>query len=130
MNASVATQLFKTCVLPALEYGIGLWGAGNYNSATWASLESFWRMAARTILGVPVRTPNAAVLGDLGWTNFWVRGAWQAVCLWERVTRMNDDALARKAMHVQLHYRRDYNSASQLCVNATLRTLTYAELHV
>jgi hypothetical protein len=101
INPAMAEQLFKTCVMPALEYGIGLWGSGNYKSGAWLKLETFWRMAARIILGAPLRTPTEALLGELGWTKFWVRGAWQAVCMWTRITRTSDDALVRKAMHVQ-----------------------------
>jgi hypothetical protein len=41
------------------------------------------------------------VLGDLGWRVLYVRAVYQAVCLWTRVTDMGDDALLRKAMHVQ-----------------------------
>ena len=72
--------------MPALEYGVGLWGAGGYTSIAWSKVEVFWKMAARTILKVPLRTPSEAILGDLGWHKFWVRGAWQAVSLWTRVT--------------------------------------------
>ena len=97
----MAVQLYKTCVMPAVEYGVGLWGAGSYNSAAWLRVEAFWRMAARTVLKLPLRTPSEALLGDLGWHKFSVRGAWQAVCLWTRVTRKNEYELARKAMHVQ-----------------------------
>lgn len=42
---------FKTCVLPALEYGIGVWGCGKYESTIWHQVEIFWRYIARCILG-------------------------------------------------------------------------------
>ena len=73
MDGLVCERLFKTIVLPALEYGLGIWGACMYNSAVWKEVEDFWRYAAKTIVGVPVRTPSAAVFGDLGWYEFATR---------------------------------------------------------
>ena len=101
LNGRMAERLFKICVLPALEYGIGLWGVVGSGLAVWEEVEKFWRMAARTILQVPIRTPTAAVLGDLGWRVLYTRAVFQAVCFWTRVTDMGDEALLRKAMYVQ-----------------------------
>ena len=53
----------------------------------------FWRSAARFIIGVPGRTSNEAVLGDLGWDPFAVRAGWQVVCLWTRAARMSLEEL-------------------------------------
>ena len=58
-------------------------------------------MATLTIKEVPLRTPHEAIFGDLGWLKFWVRGDWQGVCMWTRITTMNEDSLTRKAMCVQ-----------------------------
>ena len=58
-------------------------------------------MAARFIIGVPMRVPNEAVLGDLGWDPFAVRAGWQVACLWYRVSRMPTDELLKKALLVQ-----------------------------
>ena len=127
MKPDMASQLFRTCIMPALEYGVGIWGAGNFRSAAWLGIEGFWRMAARTILGAPRRTPNEAVLGDLGWTKFSVRGAWQATCLWTRVTCMDDNALARKAVNIQ----RDMFMHKQKCwmtdFHSTLTATVYGK---
>jgi hypothetical protein len=92
---------FKTCIMPALEYGVGLWGVGMYNSAAWSKIEVFWRSIARCILGVSMRTPNSAVYGDLGWHPFWTRAAWQATAMWTRITEMPSGSLTREAMCVQ-----------------------------
>jgi hypothetical protein len=53
------------------------------------------------ILGVPARTPNAAVLGDLGWRVFSTRAAYQCLCMWTRVTEMDEAALVRQALCMQ-----------------------------
>ena len=58
---------FMTCVLPALEYGSCLWGAGQRRgeSKLWKEFETFWRQIAKSILDVPVRAPTDGVLGEL-----------------------------------------------------------------
>jgi hypothetical protein len=101
LNGYMAERLFKVCVLPVLEYGINIWGVTNFSSSVWKEVEQFWRMAARAILRVPMRTPTAAVLGDLGWRMLYTRAVYQGVCLWTRATNMADEALVRKAMCVQ-----------------------------
>ena len=91
---------FKTCVMPALEYAVGLWGAGQYHSSAWKQVEIFWRYIARCILGVHQRAPDGGVYGDLGWHAFRIRAAKQATSLFTRITKM-PEGLLRKAMHVQ-----------------------------
>ena len=77
VSGFMAERMFKVCVLPTLEYGIAVWGMIDFNSSIWKDVEKFLRMAARTILRVPVRTPQAAVLGDLGWRMFYTRAIHQ-----------------------------------------------------
>ena len=97
----VVINQFNTCVLPALEYGVGLWGVGMYNKQTWKHLEVFWRSIARNILGVPPCTPISGLQGELAWFPFSVRASWQATSMWTRISRMPTDALTRKAMCIQ-----------------------------
>lgn len=92
---------FNTCVMPALEYGVGLWGVGLYKSEAWKKVEIFWRYIARCILGVSQRAPNGGVYGELGWYPFEVRAAWQATAMWTRISEMPNVSLTRKAMYVQ-----------------------------
>ena len=107
----IVINQFNTCVMPALEYGVGLWGVGLYKSDSWKQVETFWRYIARCILGVSQRAPNGGVYGDLGWFPFHVRAAWQATSMWTRITEMPDSSLTRKAMYVQ----RDMLSKGKEC---------------
>ena len=100
-DARIAVRLFRACVMPVLDYAIGVWRPGKFAGREWDQVEQFWRNAARSILGVSVRTPLAAVFGDLGWRPYATRAAWYAVGLWARVTRLPDGELARQAMQVQ-----------------------------
>ena len=97
----VVVHQFKTCVMPALEYGVGLWGAGQYRSTIWEKVESFWRFIARCILGVHQRSPNSGVYGELGWFPFQVRACKQASSMFTRITKLGNECLVRKAMYVQ-----------------------------
>ena len=47
LNGFVAERLVKSCVLPALEYGVCIWGSGNYGSTVWQKVERFWRYMRR-----------------------------------------------------------------------------------
>jgi hypothetical protein len=111
LDPLIAVRLFRTCVAPVLEYGIGLWRPGNFTGTGWKEIEKFWRGAARSIVGVPLRTPCAAIMGDLGWRPFWTRAAWYVVNMWTRVTRMADSDIPRQAMAVQ----RQLMDAKQPC---------------
>ena len=97
----VAISMFKTSVMPALEYGVGLWGAGLHDSDAWEKIEVFWRYIARCILGVSSRAPNGGEYGELGWYPFYTRATWQASSFFTRITEMSDSSLVRQAMYVQ-----------------------------
>ena len=101
----MAILLFKIYVVPTLEYGVGLWGAGDrlcQMRRVWEQeIESFFRQAARFILGVPIRSPTSGVYGDLGLLPFWTRAGWQAASLWARAIRAGPNLLIGKAMMVQ-----------------------------
>ena len=99
----VILNQFMTCILPCLEYGVSLWGVGRRRGdcGAWNDIELFWRQAAKHILGMPIRAPDSAVSGELGWFPFWVRAGWQAASFWTRITEMSDACLAKKAMYVQ-----------------------------
>ena len=100
-DARITIRLFNACVMPVLDYAVGIWRPGKFEQREWMSVEQFWRASARSILGVPLRTPVAGMFGDLGWRRYATRAAWFAVCFWARVTRMPDKELTRQAMRVQ-----------------------------
>ena len=101
--AHMVVNQFFTCIVPALEYGIGLWGIGRWGKCKgiWEKVETFWRQIARQILKMPIRAPYTGIQGELEWYPFWTRAGWQATAFLTRVTKMNNNELTRKAMHVQ-----------------------------
>ena len=94
---------FMTCILPALEYGSCLWGAGKRRgeARVWEEFETFWRQIAKLILDLPIRAPTQGVFGELGWYPFWVRAGWQAAKYWTRAVEMKDDCIVKEALRCQ-----------------------------
>ena len=101
LNTDLMLTLFKTGAMPALEYGVGMWGVGSVRNDVWREVESFWLSVSRYILHAPIRTPISAIIGDLGWMPFNVRAGQQAVSFFTRISKMDDTCLVRKAMYVQ-----------------------------
>ena len=66
-------------------------------------MNSLWTLLLLLLLllGMPIRAPDNAVAGELGWFPFEVRAGWQAVAFWTRITELPNNCLAKKAMHVQ-----------------------------
>ena len=59
----VKLMLVKTCLLPAFEYGSGVWHATRRQSDL---LRTQYLKALKMVLQCPVSTPTEAVMGDLG----------------------------------------------------------------
>ena len=116
LTGFVAERFFKSCVMPALEYGVCVWGSGNYASTVWQTVEKFWRFVARTILGVSSQAPNVAVLGELGWFAFKGRAAVQALKLWTRgLKEERENVLIYRAMQVQQDIVRGVYKRARAC---------------
>jgi hypothetical protein len=99
----IVERLFKMCVIPVLDYGNCLWGARPFVAAEWKVVEAFWRNAARTIVGVPQRTPTEA-LGVLGWHEYSRRVLYQVVKNLTRLIELPNDVSTRKALDLQASY--------------------------
>ena len=101
LRPDTASHLFKVCVLPVLEYGLPIWGVGDWTCKEWNEVEGFVAKTARWILRVPSNSPMDAVYGDLGWRPVWVRALILASNYWTRVADLPSAALPRKALAVQ-----------------------------
>lgn len=101
LNSKIIEILFKLCVLPAFEYSNNIWGVGDFESNIWKEVEKFWNSIARFIIGVPIRTPICAILGDLGWRPFKFRSFISACKFWTRAIEMNKCRLVYQALCVQ-----------------------------
>ena len=111
LRPDTASHLFKVCVLPVLEYGLPIWGVGDWRCPQWTEVESFVAQTARTILGAPPHAPRDALYGDLGWRPVWVRARILASNYWARIAGLPLVSLPRKALAVQ----RDLLAAGHRC---------------
>ena len=64
LGFSSFTQLFNSCVIPILDYAVGVWGTGKNTR----KLDQVQEHAYRYYSGVPKTCPLAALNGDYGWT--------------------------------------------------------------
>ena len=120
-NPHVAINQFNTCVLPAIEYGVGVWYAStSSDKTTWEKLEVFWRYIAKCILGVSTCAPTGGVQGELAWHPFRVRAASHAISMWTRISRLPLSELTRKAMCVQRELLRNSHTCWLTSIHNTL----------
>ena len=97
----VSVNMYRTCVMPALEYGAGVWGPGVLYGDSIDKIENLWISNARFILNIPLRTPTAGVQGELGWFPFAIRAKTCSVSLLIRATCAKHDSMLYKAMCMQ-----------------------------
>ena len=62
------TKLYDSIVMGTISYGAAIWG-----DRTFACISAVQHRAARFFMGVGRYTPNAAVMGDMGWESVEVR---------------------------------------------------------
>ncbi|MEW8546453.1 MAG: reverse transcriptase family protein, partial [Candidatus Thiodiazotropha sp.] len=100
------TKLYETMVWSIISYGASIWGSREYNCINSVQLK-----AARFFLGVGRYTPNAGVLGDIGWDPV-VSKQWKAVIRqWSRMHTMDEDRINFKI------YKWSERSSSRSCRN-------------
>ena len=75
---------------PILEYAGEVWGEG-----PWEEAEKLQREVGRLILGVPARTANEVVLGDLGWWELKARRDKARLKLFKKLRGLEDGEYAR-----------------------------------
>ena len=56
------SKLYESTVVPVITYASSIWGCENFSC-----ISAVQNRAARYFMNVGIHTPNAAVLGDVGW---------------------------------------------------------------
>jgi len=90
LPAAACINLWEVLVRPILEYAGEVWGEG-----PWEEAEKLQREVGRLILGVPARTANEVVLGDLGWWELKARRDKARLKLFKKLRGLEDDEYAR-----------------------------------
>lgn len=78
-----AFKLFDSMVMPILTYGSEVWGFQYYKQ-----LERVQLRFCKKVLGVPVRTPDSAVLGECGRFPVQLNYTMKCIKYWIKLTRM------------------------------------------
>jgi len=78
---NVFTKLYDSIVWPVISYCAGIWGIKQYSC-----IDAVQNRAMRFFLGVGKYTPNAAVIGEMGWEPAYLK---QWVCVGRQFTRLS-----------------------------------------
>ena len=82
------TKLYDSIVMGTISYGAAIWG-----DRTFACISAVQHRAARFFMGVGRYTPNAAVMGDMGWESVEVRQWDSIINHWHRLRSMDTNRL-------------------------------------
>ena len=88
---SAYTKLFDSMVWPVISYGAAIWG-----TRTFSCIESVFNRAMRFYLGTGKYTPNAAVIGDMGWDPVTVRQLKSVGTFWVRSVNMEENRINKR----------------------------------
>ena len=92
-------KLFDALVQPVMMYGVEFWGAGDVLKGELAG-DLVQRTFLRGVLGVRTGTPSMAVLAETGRYPLRVFAAQMLLKYWNRLVRMEDDRLVKRAFRV------------------------------
>ena len=91
MPFNVFTKLYNSTVLAVINYGSAIWGA-----KTFSCIETIHNRAMRFYLGTGKYTPNAALIGDMGWEPIIVKQYASVANFWARCINMDDTRINKK----------------------------------
>jgi hypothetical protein len=97
MTKDIFFKLFDSKVKSILLYSSEIWGLHRLDS-----IETVHLQACKRFLGVPIRTPNKMVYGDLHRFPLYVYSSLRAFKYWIRLLEMNDSRLPRQSYNILL----------------------------
>ena len=95
-------KIFDSKVQPILLYSSEIWGLQRLEN-----IEKIHLMACKRFLGVPVRTPNKMVYGDLGRFPLFINSYISCIKYWFRLLEMGNDRLPKTAYEMLLRLDRN-----------------------
>jgi hypothetical protein len=84
-------KLYRSCVIPILDYCASVWGYKHFQSS-----ENIQNRAMRYFLGVHRFAPTLSLIGDTGWLPCIYRRWGSMLRLWNRLVNMEPNRLCRK----------------------------------
>jgi len=107
-------KVFDAKVLPVLLYSSEVWGMNKIDN-----VERVHLMACKRYLGVPGRTPNKMVYGELGRYPLFINSNIRCLRYWFRILQMNFERLPRQAYQMLLNMDED----GKVCWATGIRTI-------
>jgi len=92
MSSTTFFRIFDTKVVPILLYSSEIWGYQRLDK-----LERVHMLACKRFLGVPLKTPNKMVYGELGRYPLYVNSSIRCIKYWLKVTQMAPHRLPKQA---------------------------------
>ena len=92
MGYNTFTKLYNSCVVPIMNYGVGIWGIYSKSQLS----EAVQNRAIRSFLGVHKFSANLAINGDMGWENCSIRKKIEILRVWNRLVTMDEARLCKK----------------------------------
>ena len=90
LSVKAVVGIWKALIRPVLEYAAEIWG-----EKKWEEAEILQRKMAKRILGLPEKTTNEAVLGDLGWWPLKARRDMIRLRYLQKILNMKQDRLPK-----------------------------------
>ena len=100
MGFKTFEKMYQSCVCPILDYCSPVWGHIKAND-----IECVQNRAMRIFLGVHRFAPTAAMIGDTGWVNCYIRRMSQRIKYWNRLIAMEDYRLTKIVFNFDYDYR-------------------------
>ena len=85
------SQLYDACVIPTMLYGAEVFGYIHPSN-----FEKIQKRALRFFMGVHNSTPIQAMMGDMGWTDIYIKEVLCMLRYWNRVIIMDNTRLERR----------------------------------
>ena len=102
MNVNTFFKIFDVKIQPILLYSSEIWGLNRLNH-----IEKVHMMACKRFLGVPVRTPNKMIYGDLGRYPLYINSSINTLRYWFKLLTMDSNRLPYNAYQMLLELDRN-----------------------
>ena len=113
LSHSPYSRLFKSCIVPILDYSSGAWAVGG----NYSKLDRIQNRCVRFFCGLPKTTSTLALVGDMGWMPGVVRRDLETLRMYNQLVKMNNTRLTRRIFEADVERDGDWskNLIALLC---------------
>jgi len=96
LSLKAAEVIWRSMIVPVLNYGSELWGAAKCNEVEKVQLE-----VGKRLLGVSKKMASVVVRGELGWWSMRAQRDMKRLMYWARLIRMDDSRLVKSVYRIR-----------------------------